>query len=299
MRIATLSAKAIKRGLGELRILRWNINKKFRKSVTVSTEQGIFTVMLADNVISPCLYCWGEYELDLITKAMALLRSIQKCPPKGRGTILDVGANNGGISIGALHIGEVEKAISIEPSPREFSLLQRNVEQNGLRDRVICLPYAVSRQKGEVAFELSDVNFGDNRVRLAPASTDVKSSNGLERTITVQADQLDDLLSNVPELFTKTISVMWVDVQGHEGYVFMGARKLLATGIPVVSEFWPEGIKLSGMSQEQFCEIVQSLWSHYWVMRRGRFVRCPTKMFDMFFDEVGYGGDYDNVIFTQ
>lgn len=299
MRITTLSAKAIKIGLGEFRLRRWNINKKFRKSVTVSTKQGVFTILFADDIISKSLYCWGEFELDLITEALAFLRSIHKCPPKGQGTILDIGANNGVTSIGALYRGEFEKAISIEPSPQNFSLLQHNVEQNGLNDRVTCLPYAVSHQKGEVEFELSDTNFGDNRVRMTPASAAVESTSRSERrTIKVRSDRLDDLLSNVPEQFTRTIALMWIDVQGHEGYVFAGAKKLLSTGIPVVSEIWPEGIKLSGMSQDQFCEIVQSSWSHYWVMRRGRFARYSTKMLDMFFDELGYGGDYDNVIFT-
>lgn len=278
----------------------WDINGKFRKSVTVSTKQGVFTVLLADNAISRSLYCHGQYELDLMSKTMKFLRSIQKCPPKGEGTIVDIGANNGVISIGALHTGELEKAIAIEPDPQNFSLLQRNVNQNGLKDRFICLPYAVSHQKGEILFELSETNFGDHRVRTTPDLINSAAELHHEserRVITVQSDQLDSLLSNLPETVTRTIALIWVDVQGYEGYVFMGAGNLLSKGIPVVTEIWPYGLRRAGMSQEQFCGIAKSVWTHYWVMRRGRFVRYPINMLDIFFDELGYDGNHENVIF--
>jgi FkbM family methyltransferase len=233
---------------------------------------------------------------------MEFLRSIQKCPPKGEGTIVDIGANIGIVSIGALHNGELEKAIAIEPDPQNFSLLKRNVNQNGLRHRVICLPYAVSHQKGDILFELSDTNFGDHRVRTLrdlPNSDTELYHESERRAITIQSDKLDSLLSDLPESFTRTIALFWVDVQGYEGYVFMGAGNLLSRGIPVNCEIWPYGIKRAGMSQEQFCGISSSIWSHYCVLRRGRFVRYPINMFDTFFDELGDEGDYENVIFIQ
>jgi FkbM family methyltransferase len=297
----TLAIKALKLIYTEYRSLCWDINGKFRKSVTISTKQGIFTVLFSDNEISKALYCYGQYELDLVTDTLKYLRSINKCPPRGEGTILDIGANNGVISIGALHTGELEKAISIEPDPQNFSLLQRNVNQNGLKDRVICLPYAVSHQQGEVFFELSDSNFGDHRVR---ATSDLNNptvelfDESQRRVISVRSDQLDSLLSNLPDTFTRNISIIWIDVQGHEGYVFMGARDLLLRDIPVVCEVWPYGIKRSGMDQEQFCGIAQSIWSYYWVKRGGKYVRYPINMFQYFYDGLGYDTDRENIIFT-
>ena len=292
--------KALKRAYVGLRTLWWIIMGKFRKSLTFSTRQGVFTVLLTDE-LSRSLYCHGQWELDLVSETLAFLRNIQRCPPKGEGTIVDIGANNGVITVGALHTGELEKAIAVEPDPQNFSLLQRNVDQNGLRDRVVCLPYAVSDKKGELLFELSDTNLGDHRVRTTSdlASLGPELDHESERrVIVIQSERLDTLLSTLPATMTHGISLMWVDVQGYEGHVFLGARDLLSRGIPVNAEIWPYGIRRVGMSQDQFCGITRSIWSYYCVMRRGKFVRYPIDMLDILFDELGY--DYDsaeNVIF--
>ena len=250
--------------------------------------------------IGKCLYCDGEFELDLMSKVLGFLRGIQKCPPKGEGTILDIGANIGVISIGMLYAGEVRHAIAIEPEPRNFSLLQRNSILNGLGDRIICLPYAVSHQKTEIQFELSDSNFGDHRVRSALHRADLDSgelySESGRRVIAVQSNEVDALLGNLPETITKDITLLWVDVQGHEGYVFMGAKKLLSKGIPVVAEIWPYGIRRAGMSQEQFLDIAKSHWTSFWVWRRVKFVRYPIDTLDILFDELGDDAA-ENIIF--
>jgi FkbM family methyltransferase len=304
MSLQSLVTKAIKGCCTELRLSYWEINKKFRKTVTVSTKQGVFKFFLGPNEsIDRSLYCRKHYGLDFMSNAMTFLRNIQKCPPKGEGTIVDIGANIGVTSIGMLYTGELDKAIAIEPEPRNFSLLQHNTGLNGLKDRVICLPYAVSYQQGSVPFELSDTNFGDHRVRensrsinSAPAELFHESER---RVITIQSDRLDNLLVTCPASFTHNIALIWIDVQGYEGYVFMGAKSLLSTGMPVVSEIWPYGIKRVGMTQEEFCAIASSIWKNYWVWRKEKFVKYPLHTLDIFFDELGYDGRHDNVIFTQ
>ena len=91
---------------------------------------------------------------------------------------------------------------------------------------------------------------------------------------------------------------MWIDVQGYEGYAFLGAKNLLSKGIPVVSKIWPYGIARAGMTQEQFCKIAENFWMNYYVMRRGKFVRYPIHTLGILFEELGYDGGYDNIIFT-
>ncbi len=302
MKLLRLAIRTLKTGYVQFRLMCWKINRLFRKSVTVSTRQGVFTVRLgAEESIGRSLYCKRKYELDFMLQTMALLRGEHKCPPKGEGAIIDVGANIGVTSIGMLYTGELKNAVAIEPEPQNFSLLQRNVNTNKLNDKIICLPYAASHQKGELQFELSNTNFGDHRVRAithAPGSAE-QFGESERRVITVKADQLDNLLAELPESFTRDIAVIWVDVQGHEGYVFMGAAKLLAKGIPVVSEIWPYGIKRAGMTHEQFYGIARSIWSNYWVLRRGTFVCYPVSTLDVFFDELGNAGGHRNVIFTK
>jgi len=286
----------------EYRLILWQVIRRLRKSVTISTNQGIFTPSLnADDPIERELFCRGEYELDLLLNTVSFLQKIKKCDTEGNGTLLDIGANTGVISIGMIYTGRMKKAIAIEPEPRNFSLLQKNIEQNKLKEKMFCLPFAVSDHKSEIEFELSETNFGDHRVR---RDFHISENNEIynesqRRVIKVESDQLDNLLQDVPQEFKNDISLIWIDVQGYEGFVFLGAKQLLSNDIPVVSEIWPYGIRRTGMSQEQFCNICRKLWSYYWVLRRGRFVKYPIDILDIFFDELGYDGNFDNVIFTK
>ncbi len=278
----------------------WTVSSLWRSTVTVSTKQGKYTLRLGrEEFIGKCLYCAREFELEMITQAMALLRSEGKAPPKGRGTVLDVGANNGVISISMLTLGEVETAVAVEPEPRNFALLERNVSQNGLQDRVVCLQYAAADRSGSLEFELSCTSYGDHRVRSsgAPPGGEELYGESSRSVVRVESERLDDLVAKLGARFTDEIAVLWVDVQGFEAQVFRGAERLLSRGVPAVSEFWPYGIARSGVSEEEFCAIVGRWWSSYWVLRDERFVRYPIKDVGRLFKEVGYGHEYQNVVF--
>lgn len=301
MRLLKLIPKVLKRLHIEYRTGLWNIYRRFRKSVTVTTKQGVFILTLeVDDSILKSLFINREYELDLVSDAMCFIRKLKELP-KGKGTVLDIGANNGVISIGMLVTGELEKAVAIEPEPRNFLILKHNVGLNNLEGVITCLNYAVSDSKSTLQFELSERDYGDHRIRKSLSDTKLKElhDESKRQVINVETNTLDNLLADLDERFCKDISVIWIDVQGHEGYVFLGAKGLLSRDIPVVSEIWPYGIQRSGMSQETFCSIVGEIWTAYWVQRRGRFVKYPIDVFYTYFDELGYDGGFDNVIFTR
>ena len=80
--------------------------------------------------------------------------------------------------------------------------------------------------------------------------------------------------------------LLWVDIQGHEGYLFKGARRTLARGMPVVSEFWPYGLRRAGFDPQSFTAIVASTFTHlvHVDLTADRWERRPinaiTEMFD-------------------
>lgn len=275
-----------------LRATLWPLLKRVRKTVTIATRQGRLTVATTDDAIGKSLFCEGQYELDLVTRTLAFLRERGRLPPRGQGTMADVGANNGVISIGALTAGELDKAIAIEPDPGNVALLQRNVEQNGLTTRVTCVPRAVSSAAGKVEFELSDSNLGDHRVRTAPPQPGQSDLYGESRraVITVEAMRLDDLLSG------RDLSLIWMDVQGHEGHVLAGADRLISLGIPVVCEVWPYGLRRAGTSDEAFASTARRYWKEYWVLRDGAYVRAPIEELPALLSGLT-GVDYANVVF--
>jgi FkbM family methyltransferase len=284
------------------RRLRYEYLRRFHNPATLTTRQGIFRVPIGvSDPISRALFLEGHFELDLINSAMELLNGLSR-RPKGKGTLVDIGANNGVISIGMLVTGLLDKAIAIEPEPVNFGRLQENVALNGLDASIIRLNTAVSNAKSELVFELSDANYGDHRVRMASVQTGMREvfQESERPVIKVPAETLDTVLAGLPRQFTDDIAAIWIDVQGYEGYVFQGATESLARGIPVVSEIWPYGIARAGMTMDDFNAVVVGTWKSFWVKRREeRFVRYPILAFRAFLDELGPGGSYDNVIFTR
>lgn len=289
----------------KLRSLGWKFARKFLDNVTVATRHGRLTVDTHDRYIAKSLYCKREYELDLMLSTTAHLRAKGLIPEKGRGTVLDIGANMGVSSVGLLHNGEFERAVAIEPDPRNFNLLKKNMHQNGFDDRGLCLQYAVSDKPGKLEFELSDTNFGDHRVRHAGsrAASGELYQESARKVIEVEARTLDEIVATLPAAFRDTLSLVWMDVQGFEGYVFRGGPKTFGSHIPVATEIWPYGILRTGMSRADFCKIIQSTWTHYWMPRGQRkkkhFVQYPIEIFDTVFDELGLEGAYENVLLTH
>ena len=272
----------------------WRSLTFFRKSITISTHQGVFTLPPGSkDPISKSLYINTGYEFGFVNDVMKFLQDA-KYFNKGEGTIVDVGANNGVISIGALTNGEVSNAIAIEPDINNFSVLTHNIKQNNLEHAFKTLNYAVSDNASILQLEISKSNLGDHRIQ-KPTSTRELFKESKRKVVDVKSDTLDNLLKDIDP---NNISLVWVDVQGHEGYVFQGAQKILSYGIPVVSEIWPYGIERSGMSQQQFCDIVSAQWTYFWVRRKTGFVQYSVTDFHEFLEELGGDGDFNNVIFT-
>ncbi len=287
------------------RRIRYEYLRRFDNPTTLTTKMGIYRVPIGvDDPISRDLFLHGEFELDLINEAMELLRHLSK-RPRGEGTILDIGANNGVISIGMLATGQLERAVAIEPEPVNFARMEENVRLNGFDNDILLKSCALSNRTADLELELSGSNYGDHRVRAERSPSDAKDifKESERPVIRVSSDTLDNLISTLPTRFSNDLVVTWIDVQGYEGYVFGGARKLLAQGVPVVSEIWPYGIVRSGMAMEEFNKLVCGIWTSFWVKRerkysRGRFIRYPIAAFESFLDELGLEGGYDNVIFT-
>lgn len=223
-------------------------------------------------------------------------------PARGEGVLLDIGANNGVISIGTLLADRVATVIGLEPDPESFALLQRNLELNDLSRRFEALPFAASNVTGKLHFELSPDNHGDHRIR--PSASGVREEGAQHEegrtVIQVDARPLDEILASIPVEQRKPITLVWMDVQGHEGHVLAGGKKLFSTGVPLVTEVWPYGIHRSGGSVEAFCSLAQTYWPYFWAWSEDSgHVRRETSDLAGFCEGRGthvYG--VDDIIFT-
>jgi len=279
----------------------YRLHGLFHRTVTAKTRQGILTMFTRDDGIGRRLFRNRQYEFDFSVKVIDFLKREKFIPTDGV-CMLDVGANIGVISTGLLLSGHVEFSVAIEPEPSNFELLTKNVQQNGLSGRMICLPVAMADKETTLHMELAPNNPGDHRIRSVPVQgVAERLRESTRQTVPVKAFPMARVFSlpDVEKLGRKGPSFVWIDVQGYEGYAFDGGRTMLSVGVPTVSEIWPYGILRAGMPLEKFVSLVQSIWSDYWVQRRGKFVRYPIAVFDRFLAELGTDGAFENVIFTK
>jgi FkbM family methyltransferase len=207
-------------------------------SIAVHRNGIWYYVDTRDHVVGRATFAEGSYESDVMADALGILaahgHSLQ-----GR-TFVDVGANIGTSTITALTSFGARDAIAIEPAPSNYRLLRCNVIANDLEERVRTVWGGASAEPGVGALTLSSWNSGDHRLNLGNGQ-DAATTAG-ERSVEVPVVRLDDILSG-HGVDHGEVGLVWLDTQGHEGFVLAGAPALMASGVPVITEYWPHGLR--------------------------------------------------------
>jgi FkbM family methyltransferase len=235
-----------------------------RRDVTVATLNGLLTLDSKDWLIGKYLYVSRSHEMLEIRGAIDLLRREGYLDGSGKGTVLNVGANIGMTCIALLKLGYFERAVAFEPTPNTYRLLVRNINQNGFQERIRHFHFALSSADGEAALEISGDNSGDNRIRTVDSPGFFRENE--RHAIQVPVRTLDRVFAEDETLRDDEVKLVWVDIQGHEGHFFEGARHLLSRGVPVVSELWPYAIGRSGMALWRFCQILSELFTDFYLL---------------------------------
>lgn len=137
-------------------------------------------------------------------------------------TVADVGANIGYTTLlMAAAAGRHGRVIAFEPHPDLVATLRQNVTSAAKRWRLASADIhdiALSDRAGQAKLELPpDFESNDGVARIAPTThRDVPS-------LTVPVDTIDNVLRGTP------VTVMKVDIEGHELQAFRGGSKMLAS----------------------------------------------------------------------
>ena len=174
-------------------------------------------------------------------------------------TVLEVGANIGTETVSLLMRHGVERVVAVEPDAENVRFLRANLALNGLQDRAEVHQLALSNTDDTLLLECSEENCGDHRIRVADPSGPDLIGEGKRATVEVVGRRLDSL-AEVKAIDLDSIDLVWMDAQGHEGHILAGAERLAAAGVPIVTEYWPYGLRRAG-GLERFHALVASGYS--------------------------------------
>jgi FkbM family methyltransferase len=163
------------------------------------------------------------------------------------GTLLDVGANIGLYTVAcARTAGDRGRVIALEPGPRTFTKLTETCARLGLSN-VTALRVAASRTNGTALFT-SDHGSRDVHQHLADARSD-EDGNRIE----VATKRLDDICG--PD--ADGVTLVKLDVEGHEVEALEGAERILANGrARLIVEINPAGLTAAGTSVDRLWDLL-------------------------------------------
>jgi FkbM family methyltransferase len=184
-------------------------------------------------------------------------------------TIVDVGGNVGLYAcIGGLSMSSNRgQVVCFEPIADNLKLLEKNVKLNKLSQIIKVVPKAVGASRGKLKIYLARDNIGSH----SAAESVAKSSNFEE----VEMVNLDDYLKNYERL-----DILKVDVEGYEGQVLKGAKKILKRLSPsLFIELRPLNLQKSKQSPEEFVNILAQTYSNIFLVddkkHKSRLIKKP------------------------
>ncbi len=261
----------------------------------VMTRNGKLAFHSKDKTTGRILHVYRNHEFHEMEDVVSFLKSKNFISKKDKNIVVDIGGYIGMSSTGFLLNNLFDNAISIEPSPENFRLLEKNIRLNRLENRLKAYNIALSDKKGVLEFELSKKNYGDNRIRKSARS----GSYGEEEreVIKVEANTFDTFLEEHPEIDQEKIKLLWMDIQGHEGLFLQGAQDFIQahSNVPTAMEFWPYGIERSGLSVDTFMQLVSKLYKKFYIL--GEYTTIyEIKQLEKFYKEHPTGADGLNIL---
>ena len=193
-----------------------------------------YIVNTSDAVIGRLLYINGSFDFDTFLHTLEILKNKIKTE-----TLVDIGANIGSICIPAVKRGIFKNCLAIEPEPYNFDLLTKNIFINNLSNKIQTFNFALGQFDNEkIKFELSKDNYGDHRIKSNSIEKNYYNEDK-RKIIDVETKTLDKITQDLDPKET----LLWIDVQGYEGFVLEGGINTLSKKPPLVIELEPYLIK--------------------------------------------------------
>ena len=164
---------------------------------------------------------FGIYEEDLLNAIMSFLKD--RLNLKKLSTVIDVGANIGNHSLYFSKISE--KVFSYEPNPNTYELLKFNTRNF---PNISIFNFGISNKNEKKFLNESNFNIGDSSI-----VSSIEKQNIQKDGITVH--EIDSFkLDDLKDPSNEEISMIKIDVEGHELEVMIGAKSLINRDKPLL-----------------------------------------------------------------
>lgn len=153
----------------------------------------------------------GDHIFETIRKTQRfyedkMLKKIESI--KNLETIIDVGANIGNHALFMSLFTDAKKIIAVEPHNAVLPLLNKNIQSNKLKNKIVVVPKAIDQKIGQVAIKSSSPsNLG---------MTKTTKGTGTESTT------IDEICCN------ENVSIIKIDIEGNELRALKGAKNTLS-----------------------------------------------------------------------
>ena len=191
-----------------------------KNEILFSNNKDIKYLLGSRDWISLKLFIDKNFDYSILTKAIKLLGKNHS-----KSTLINIGAHIGSTCIPAIKENKFNNSIAFEPTKKTFKLLQANIFLNEVNEKILAYNLAISNKKANLYLAIKKGNIGGNYI----------STNKKKNTEIVKSDILDNYTYNL----NKNNTLIFMDVEGHEPNIFLGAKKTIKKKIPIVFEFYP------------------------------------------------------------
>lgn len=192
-------------------------------TLTLETKNGTFVVDAADLEVGGKLRTKGEYGIEEINRICNYITD--------KSSVLIVGAHIGSLAIPIAK--KCSKLVAIEANPRNFNLLQKNIELNKITN-LTAHNIAASEKSETIRFQMNTVNSGGSK--RVPVNNHYMYTYDNPEVIDVEAHSLDNYLSDT------SFDLVLIDIEGSEYFAMRGMKEILTNTKTLIVEFLPHHI---------------------------------------------------------